>query len=94
MSEKKIYCGAKKLPRNRQYGNRTQCYKLGLKVGYVAGINRPIELSPEQIQSLSGDSVKALAGAYGISGYRNSSVRDNQQRLKQLKKVDLKKLLK
>ena len=94
MSEKKIYCGAKKLPRNRQYGNRTQCYRLGLKVGYVAGINRPIELSPEQIQSLSGDSVKALSKAYGISGYRNSSVRDNQQRLKQLKKVDLKKLLK
>ena len=94
MSEKKIYCGAKKLPRNREYGNRTQCYKLGLKVGYVAGINRPIELSQEQIQRLSGDSVKALAGAYGISGYRNSSVRDNQQRLKQLKKVDLKKLMK
>ena len=94
MSEKKIYCGAKKLPRNREYGNRTQCYKLGLKIGYGAGINRPIELSPEQIQRLSGDSVKALAGAYGISGYRNSSVRDNQQRLKQLKKVDLKKLLK
>ena len=94
MSEKKIYCGAKKLPRNRQYGNRTQCYRLGLKVGYVAGINRPVELSPEQIQSLSGDSVKALAGAYGISGYRNSSVRDNQQRLKHVKKVALKKLLK
>ena len=88
MSEKKIYCGAKKLPRNRQYGNRTQCYKLGLKVGYVAGINRPIELSPEQIQRLSGDSVKALAGAYGISGYRNSSVRENINNLKQLKKVD------
>ena len=94
MSEKKIYCGAKKLPRNRQYGNRTECYRLGVKIGYGAAINKPIELSPEQIQRLSGDSVKALAGAYKLDNYRNSSVRDNQQRLKQLKKVDLKKLLK
>ena len=94
MSEKKIYCGAKKLPRNRQYGNRTQCYRLGVKIGYGAGINRPLELSAEQIQRLSGDSIKALAGAYKLDNYRNSSVRDNQQRLKQLKKVDLKKLLK
>ena len=91
-SNRKPYCGNKNPPAGRPYGTPNYCYKSGIKSGFYAGITKPLILTDEQIDKLSGDSAKALAGVYKLPGYRNKSVLENKRNLKQLPKVNGKNL--
>jgi len=91
-SNKKPYCGKKKPPSGRSYGTPNYCYKSGIKSGFYAGITKPLILTNDQIDKLSGDAAKALAGSYKLAGYRNKTVLENKRNLKQLPKVNIKNL--
>lgn len=92
MSSTKPYCGKKKPPKGRPIGTPNYCYKAGIKSGFYAGIIKPLLLTDEQIDKLSGDASKALAGSYKLQGYRNKSVQENKTNLKNLKNVNIKNL--
>jgi len=94
MSSNKPYCGKKtKPPKGRSVGTPNYCYKSGIRSGYFAGVTKPLILTNEEIDKLSGDASKALAGAYKLAGYRNKSVLQNKANLKNLPKVNIKDLL-
>jgi hypothetical protein len=94
MSSTKPYCGKKtNPPRGRSIGTPNYCYKSGIRSGFFAGVTKPLILTNEQIDRLSGDASKALAGAYKLAGYRNMSVQANKANLKNLPKVNLTNLL-
>jgi|TARA_R110000823_G_scaffold279655_1_gene397896 hypothetical protein len=93
MSSDKPYCGKKtKPPKGRSVGTPNYCYKSGIRSGYFAGVTKPLILTNEQIDKLSGDAAKALAGSYKLAGYRNKSVSENKRNLKNLQNVNIKNL--
>jgi len=84
---KKIYCGDKKVPSGRKAGTPNECYRLGIKSGFVGGIQKGTgqqikrsiiakevrSKAPRDFKSMTRDQVSEFARKAKVRNYRKLS---------------------